>query len=133
MFKAKEKTRFCYVTIVLRNSFWFWFKKPFLNRLWSPISRQPLTAGAVWKFCVQEEGSSNKIGFQIFEILSRSELMLKISFKGNISNEHLNAIRRRPWIFFLKNETSFCIVNNDNFRDKTFEKVRYIDLEIKRI
>ena len=31
---------------------------------------------------------------------------------------------------FQRNETRFCTVNNDNFRDITFEEVRYMDVEM---
>ena len=31
---------------------------------------------------------------------------------------------------FQNNETPFCALNKDNFRDITVEKVRYIDVQI---
>lgn len=62
--------------------------------------------------------------------------MLKIGSMGNISfvfliylSELVKAIKD-VFKIFKKSETPFSTVNSYNFRDITFEKVRYMDIKI---
>ena len=79
---------------------------------------------------MKEEGSGKKkkkicVSVVIFKITSMGNILcifwLKLTLKSNEKT-----FRKT----FLKNETPFCTVNNDNFRDIIFEKVRLMNVKI---
>ena len=87
--KSKKETwssYFSYWIMILRNSFHFWFQKPFETRILRILSRQSSTADTGWSMCLKEDSrGGNKTMFQIFKFLFCLLVISKNSSKCNFS------------------------------------------------
>ena len=72
--------------IIVRYSFNFWFKKLFLTKLLSRISRQTWTSSFTWNIDLKEEKSCNKIVSESFKTLFHLAVMSNNILRSNISS-----------------------------------------------
>ena len=70
--------------IIVRYSFNFWFKKLFLTKLLSRISRQTWTSSFTWNIDLKEEKSCNKTVSESFKTLFHLAVMSNNILRSNL-------------------------------------------------
>ena len=80
--------------IIVRYSFRFWFKKLFLTKLLSRISRQTWTSSFTWNIDLKEKKSCNKTVSESFKTLFHLAVM-----SNNILTSNISSVFQPCWTF----------------------------------